>query len=424
MTEGHTTNALQPLAFAAVAAHTPPDSQIVLYDECVEPIAYDDPTDLVALSVETYTARRAYAIADRYRQRGIPVVMGGYHPTFLPHEALEHADAVVMGDAEGVWAQLVQDVQDGTLRPLYRSSTHPPASSWRFDRRIFAGKRYAPLLPVQYGRGCRFACDFCSIHAFYGSGLRHRAVRDVVAEIEALDHKTIFLVDDNIFTTVDQAADLFRALAPLHIRWACQVSLDIAHHPTLMDLMARSGCIIAVVGFESLNEHNLRQMNKRSNMQERNYAAAVEQFHSRGIMLYATFVFGYDEDTPDSFDQTLEFALRSRFFVANFNPLTPTPGTPLYERLKAEGRLLYDRWWLHPDFRYGQAMFRPRGMSADDLTEGCFRVRKAFNRYGAIAQRAWNTRANCRSLFHLGMFLAANLVSRREIYRKQGQRLG
>lgn len=424
MDEGRTGDALQPLVFALLAAMTPPDIERTLFDDRIEPVASDDPTDLVALSVETYTARRAYSIADHYRQRGVPVVMGGFHPTFLPHEALEHADAVVVGDAEGVWQQVVQDAQAGTLRRIYQQPTPLPIHTLSFDRTIFDSKRYTPLIPVQFGRGCRFACDFCSIHAFYGTTLRQRTVRDVVAEIEALDQRFILLIDDNIIARVDRAVELFRALIPLNIRWACQVSIDSAHNPALLDLMAQSGCIIATIGFESLNEHNLRQMNKQQNVRYHDYASAIEQFHRRGIMIYATFVFGYDHDTPDSFDQTLAFALRSRFFLANFNPLTPTPGTRLYQRLAEEGRLIYDRWWLHPDFRYGQAMFHPRGMSADDLTEGCFRARQAFNRYGAIAQRAWNPQANCHSLAHLGMFLAANIVSRREIYRKQGKALG
>jgi radical SAM superfamily enzyme YgiQ (UPF0313 family) len=188
--------------------------------------------------------------------------------------------------------------------------------------------------------------------------------------------------------------------------------------------MSRSGCITALIGFESLNKDNLRQMKKQWNLQHGDYATAIEQFHARGIMLYATFVFGYDHDTPAAFEITLDFALRSRFALANFNPLTPTPGAPLYARLAAEGRLLYDRWWLDPHFCYGQATFHPRGMTADELTAGCFWARRQFNRYGAIFQRARNTQANSRSLSRLGIYLAANWISRREIYRKQGARLG
>jgi radical SAM superfamily enzyme YgiQ (UPF0313 family) len=324
-----------------------------------------------------------------------------------------------------LWPQVVADAEAGKLRHIYQQQQQPAlVQGGGFDRRIFAGKRYTGLTPVQYGRGCCFACDFCSIYAFYGRTLRQRRIRDVVAEIEALDSRNILLVDDNIFANEERAAELFRSLQPLNVRWCCQVSIDIANSPHLLDLMSRSGCIGALVGFETLNEDNLRQMKKGWNLRHGDYATAIEQFHARGIMLYATFVFGYDHDTPEAFDITLDFALRSRFALANFNPLTPTPGTPLYARLEAEGRLLYDRWWLDPHFRYGQATFHPRGMTADELTAGCFWARQQFNRYGAIVQRAFNTQANSRSLSRLGIYLAANWISRREIYRKQGRTLG
>jgi radical SAM superfamily enzyme YgiQ (UPF0313 family) len=417
------TDALPPLAFAVLAAQTPPDVEVALYDERIEPIAYDEPTDLVAITVETYTARHAYQIAAHYRQRGVPVVMGGYHPTFLPDEAAQYADAIVIGDAEGLWPRVVADARAGRLHARYQQPDPPPIHRTVYNRRIFAGKPYPALQPVQYGRGCRFACDFCSIHAFYGAHLRQRTLRDVIAEIEALDSKTVLLVDDNIFADTDRAADLFRALIPLKIRWACQVSIDVARNPMLLDLMAKSGCVAALIGFESLHEANLRQMKKHWNVQHGNYASAIAAFRARGIMLYATFVFGYDHDTPDTFERTLEFALESRFLLANFNPLTPTPGTPLYDRLQREGRLLFDRWWLDPDFRYGQALFHPRGMTAEQLTAGCFRARQRFNRYTAIARRALDWQTNCRSPFHLGLYLATNLISRREIYRKQGVQL-
>jgi len=417
-------DAMEPLVFALLAGLTPPGVDLALYDDRIEPIPYEEPTDLVAMTVETYTAKRAYQIAGEYRRRGVPVVMGGYHPTFLPEEARQHANAVVVGEAEGVWPQIVRNAQAGRLQRVYQQPSLLPLTGLNLDRRIFAGKRYAPIRLAQSGRGCRFACDFCSIHAFYGAHTRQRPVVEVVAEIESLDRKFILLVDDNIFTDIAHAEALFRALIPLKIRWACQVSLDIAADTRLLSLMARSGCLVALVGFESLDERNLAQMKKKWNLKHNDYTAAVQKFRERGIMLCGTFVFGYDHDTVDSFDRCLEFALRSKFCLAHFNPLTPTPGAPLYDRLQAEGRLIYDRWWLDPAFSYGQATFHPRGMTADQLTAGCFRARREFNTYAAIFQRALDPAANSHSLHHLYTFLATNLVSRKEIYRKQGLRLG
>jgi radical SAM superfamily enzyme YgiQ (UPF0313 family) len=414
-------DAMEPLVFAILAALTPPDVEIAFFDDRLEPIPYDDPTDLVALTVETYTARRAYQIASEYRQRGVPVVMGGYHPTLLPEEALHHAEAVVIGDAEGIWPRVVQDAQAGRLQPLYRQQALPPLNGLKLDRTIFQGKRYAPAMMVQYGRGCRFACDFCSIHAVYDRSLRQRPIQEVIAEIETTDPKFVVFVDDNLFTNPEQAEELFQALIPLKIHWFCQVSLDITQNSRLLDLMAKSGCITALIGLESLDERNLRQMKKGWHLQQNDYATVIEKFYDRGMMLYGTFVFGYDHDTPDTIERTLDFALCSKLALANFNPLTPTPATRLYNRLQAENRLIYDRWWLDPDFRYGQALFHPRGMTADELTEGCFRARQAFNRYSSIFRRAL---ANCHSPYHLGIFLLANLVSRKEIYNKQGAKLG
>jgi radical SAM superfamily enzyme YgiQ (UPF0313 family) len=415
---------MQPLAFAILAGMTPAEIEVALIDERLQPIGYDQCTDLVAISVETYTARNAYQIAARFRRRGVPVVLGGCHPTFLPEEALAHADTVVIGDAEGLWPEVIRDARAGRLQRVYRRAEPPPLDGMRVDRSVFEGKRYAPIVPVQFGRGCRFACDFCSIHALYGRRLRQRPVEEVVTEIEELGSRRVFFVDDNLFVDTAQAERLFGALVPLRIAWSCQVSIDVTRDTRLLNLMAKSGCYAVVIGLESLDERNLAQMNKPWNNKPNGYATAVRKLHDCGIMIYGTFVFGYDHDTVDSFDIALDFALRWNFFLANFNPLTPTPGTPLYDRLRAEGRLIYDPWWLAPDYRYGQAIFHPRNMTADQLTEGCYRTRLAFNRHSSILRRALDWKANARNPYRLGIYLLANLVSRREIRRKQGLPLG
>ncbi len=417
-------DALPPLAFALLAGLTPPDVATAFYDERLEPLPLDQPTDLVAFSVDTFAAQRAYHLAAHYRQRGIPVVMGGYHPTCLPAEALIYADAIVIGDAEGVWPQVVADARAGRLQRVYRQGTPLPLHDLPFDRRIFAGKRYPAITLVQTSRGCRFACDFCSIHAFYGTHRRQRPLTDILAELERLKPRHVLFIDDNLFSDFVSAKALFTALRPLRLRWMCQISLEIANYPELLDLMAASGCVLAMIGFESLQAANLRQMHKTSNLQTPAYLPAIRAFQARGIMVYGAFVFGYDHDTPAIFDRTLEFALTANFFLANFNLLMPMPGTPLYQRLHQEKRLLYECWWRDPAYRYGAAAFQPRGMSAAQLAEGCFRLRREYFRYASIARRSIEIWPCCRDLTEFGLFWAANLVARKEILRKQDIRLG
>ena len=350
--------------------------------------------------------------------------MGGYHPTFLPGEALQHADAVVKGDAEGVWECVLEDARRGTMQGIYESPSFPSLDRSMPDRSIFAGKKYAPIGLVQFSRGCRFNCSFCSIRAFYGSSLRHRPVEDVVEDIRRSGRRHIFLVDDNLFVNSDIARELFTALIPLNISWSCQVSIDIARDAELVRLMRRSGCISALVGFESLDIDNLRELKKPWNVKWQSYDEAIGVFRRAGIMLYGTFVLGCDTDTADSFGRLVEFSLRNKFLLANFNPLTPMPGSPLFETMQSEGRLLHDKWWLDPEFSYGDATFEPRGMSPGELTRGCFHARKRFNSTNSIVRRMLDVRANLRTPYRAGIYLAANLVSRREIFRKQGRRLG
>ncbi len=422
--DDRSSDAMEPLCFAILKSLTPADADISFFDERLETIPFDRPADLVALTVETYTARRAFQIAARFRRRGVLVVMGGYHPTFLPEETLEHADAVVKGDAEGVWGQVLHDAQNNSLQPIYESPEFLPLDGMMPDRSIFKGKKYAPMGLVQYSRGCKFNCSFCSIRAFYGNNLRQRLVEDVVEDIRRSGRRHIFLVDDNLFVNVDKAKELFEALVPLKISWSCQVSIDIARDTELVELMDRSGCISALIGFESLDPASLKEIKKGWNIKWQPYDDAINVFQSAGIMLYGTFIFGCDNDTVESFDASVEFAIRHKFMLANFNPLTPMPGAPLFDRMKKEGRLLHDRWWLDPDFSYGDATLRPMNMTPDQLTEACYAARSKFNTMQSILRRMIDLRTNLRSPYRAGLYLLANLISRREIYSKQSRTLG
>ena len=418
---------LPPLSLAILAARTPQEVEISFYDDRIEVIPEDDQPDLVAMTVETFTARRAYALADRYRARGVPVVMGGFHPTFLPAEALGHADAVVTGDGEGSWEELLADFQEGRLKRRYSGDNARSLADFVLDRGIFQGKKYPPVEVIQYGRGCRFACDFCSIHAFYQGNRRVRSVHSVVRELEGLGGKKLFIfVDDNLFTSREALEALLVAVHPLQRTWACQISIDAAREERLLDRMAEAGCMSVLIGFESLSPANLRQMGKSWNQAvdgSNGYAGVVKKIHQRGMAVYGTFVFGYDGDTVESIRKTLEFALEAGLEIANFNPLTPTPGTALYQRLEREQRLLMPQWWLDPDYRYGDPIFIPQQMDPAEFAEQCFQVRKTFYSWPNIARRVLLPDAGF-SWFRSGMVGLVNIVSRREILRKQNKMLG
>lgn len=418
--EGVSADAMTPLVFAILKARTPATIATHLIDERIEPFVPVE-TDLVAMTVETYTARRAYEIAAWYRARGVPVVMGGHHPSVVPEEALGHADAVVVGDGEGVWERLLADAGTGRLERLYRQQdAERDLAGVSFDRSLFAGRRYAPVSLVQVGRGCRFACDFCSIHAFYGTRREQRPAAAVAAEIATLPKgRMIFFVDDNLLWKREKFVELLEAIAPLGRRWSCQISIDVARDPALLDLMARAGCALVLIGFESLDPGNLKQMRKNWNGVSGAYEDVIAAFHSRGIMIYGTFVFGYDRDRADAFVRTARFAEATNLAIANFNPLTPMPGTGLYDRLERQGELLRPGWWIDPGYAYGDAIFAPKGMSGEELRDGPMAARRIFYGWRSIARRTARGLLLWRKPVNSALMLLANLISRREIERKQ-----
>ncbi len=417
-------DALPPLSIAILAARTPSDIKISFFDDCIENIPEDDTPDLVALSVETFTARRAYEIAKAYRNRGVPVIMGGYHPTLMSDEVLEHADAIVIGDAEECWEKLLNDFKEGNLQQRYSGGNGQSLDDYRIDRTIFKGKKYIPVELVQYSRGCRFACEFCSIDAFYKNSVRVRSIKSIIKEIATLDRKKLlFFVDDNLFSSKKELYELLDAITPLKFRWSCQISIDAARDDVLLDHLAESGCIFVIIGFESLSEENLKQMGKSWNKASGDYLEIVKKFHRRGMAVYGTFVFGYDHDTPELIEKSLAFALEAKLEIANFNPLTPTPGSALYNRLKSEGRIIHELWWQDSSYRYGDAIFSPKAMSPDVFAEKCFEAKKRFYSWHSIAQRLLlgDTKFN---LFRFAMVALANIISRKEILRKQHKHLG
>jgi len=407
---------MEPLALAVLAALTPKAHDVHAIDEHLGENPLDRQADLVAITVCTFSAKRAYDIAAHYRKRGVPVVMGGFHPTLLPSEALEHADAVVTGDAEASWLHVLADAAAGRLRRLYASALPGPMEAVQPDRSIFADRKYLPIRLVQFGRGCPRSCEFCSVRTFYNGGVRRRPVDAVVAELRSCRARRVFFVDDNLLSDRDALCGLLEAILPLKLRWSGQTDLGIADDSELLKLARRSGCQSLLIGFESLDKGNLRQMGKERNLSS-DFETRLGRIRRAGIMVYGTFLFGYDNDTPGSISRTLDFALKQKLCLANFNPLQPIPGTPLYERLSREGRLVYERWWLEPAYQWHEALIYPRGMTTGQLTEGCRRAREKFHSLAGIARRL-PSRAHLDSVDNLAVYLLANLVSGLDIRAK------
>jgi radical SAM superfamily enzyme YgiQ (UPF0313 family) len=417
---------MEPLAPATIAGLTPRDSGIDIrfYDDRTEEIPYDEPTDLVAMSVETYTAKRSYQIASEFRRRGVPVVMGGFHPTLVPEETSEYAESIVIGEAEGLWPKVLDDFAAGRLERVYRQQARPSLSGLRPDRSIFAGKRYLPVGLIEAGRGCHFRCEFCAIQSYFANTQTRRPTEEILEEVRRVKKPLIFFVDDNITSNMDQAKEFFRALIPLKIRWVSQASINAAHDEEFLQLLKASGCQALLIGFESLNPENLRRMHKGFNLMQGGYEKALANLRKYGIRLYVTFILGYDEDDGDTMEQTLAFAQRHNFYIVAFNHLTPFPGTPLYDRLQQEGRLLYDRWWLHPDYRYGMLPFAPRGMTPEQAQERCVEARRRFYSLSSILRRSLDFEANGRGWFMWSHFYSINLLFRSEVMQRRNFPLG
>ncbi len=418
---------MEPLQLGVLAALTPPDVDVTLHDDRIEAIPYDDPTDLVAITVETFTARRAYEIAGEYRQRHVPVIMGGMHATLLPDEVARHADALYTGDAEFLWPAVIDDARRGALKPRYNAPVGPPQPGTLTRRDIFAGKGYLPLTLLQFSRGCRFRCEFCAVSQYFAHTQYCRRIDEVVQEIQAQKRRHLFFVDDNILANHQAAQALFRALTPLKIKWVSQASIDMTQNPELMQAMVESGCLGNVIGFESLDPANLKSMGKAPNLIGgfARYAPQIEILRDYGLQTWAAFTLGHDHDTLDSIARTFEFAMENKFAFAAYNVLMPYPNTPLYRRLAQEGRLLYDgKWWLHPQYRFNYAAFKPRHMTADQLTEAGFRCRARYNSIGAIIRRAFDFKTNMRSPYRLAIYALYNPLFRKETFKKHGMRFG
>jgi radical SAM superfamily enzyme YgiQ (UPF0313 family) len=415
---------MESLSLATLAGLTPPDVEIRFFDERLEEVDFDAAADLVGISAETLNARRSYEIAAEFRRRGFQVVLGGLHPSLMPEEAGPYADALVIGQAEGVWGRVLEDAKRGRLRGIYRSKGPPVFGETIPNRTIHRGKRYLPVRLIEFGRGCVHRCDFCSVHNFFGQRYATRSIESLIAEIEPLEKQNLLFIDDNFFSDPARAAEVCRKLIPLKINWGCQASIGVADDEGLLDLLAASGCRGLLIGFESLQPENLRQMGKRFNGGVERYREAIRRIKARHITLYGSFVIGYDHETRESIRDAVDFAIAEKLTIATFYPLSPFPGTRLYARLKRQKRLRSEKWWLDPRVSYGDIFFHPKNMPAEELAELCTQARKRFYHPASVLYRALDFEANLQNATSLWYYLLTNVLINLDQGQKKKTRFG
>lgn len=390
-----------PLGLAMVAALTPEGVEVSLTDENVTDIDFQRETDLVGITALTATAGRAYEIADTFRARGVKVVLGGIHPSVLPEEASRHADAVVIGEAEGIWPNLIEDFKANKLQGVYRQCERPSLLSLPIPRRdLFAEGAYLVRHTVSTTRGCPYSCSFCSVAAFFGHTYRCRPLGEILKEIETLkDRKFIVFVDDNIVGNPKFAKELFRALIPYKIKWFGQASVTVARDDELLKLAAVSGCIGLLIGFESLYPANLDMVGKRVNLVNQ-YENVIRKIHSYGISIQGNFIFGLDQDDVGIFKRTVRFAQKMRLESANFAFLTPYPGTALCESLNKAGRIVTTDWTQYEH----DIVFEPKLMSREMLQKGHDWACRKFYSIPSIWRRVGMVRPNLFALWTLNLY--------------------
>jgi radical SAM superfamily enzyme YgiQ (UPF0313 family) len=406
--------ALPPLNLAMIARYTPEHYDVQIVDEAMTDLDFDAPADLVGITCMTPLAPRAYEIAAEYRKRGVPVVMGGIHASYMTDEALRYADTVVVGEGENIWPKVLEDFERGQMQPVYRSCELPDIENMLAPRRdLLTGKYFVET--VQTGRGCPINCNFCSVTAFNGSRYRVRNIDSVIDEINSIKSKRIFIVDDNIVGSgpryIRRAKELFDRMAECGKEWGGQTCLNIVEHDDVLKSAQRSGCKAMLIGFESLDPVTIDSMHKSVNLRPntRNFSDAIKKLHDHGIAIVGCFIFGSDGQNKDAFRRTIDFVLENGIDAVQLSLETPFPGTAFYEQIKKEDRLLltdYPNDWRH--YTIFEPVFKMNGMSPSEAYEGLLEAYAEVSSFKASLKRGLRTFRNTRSLFSTGISFSWN----------------
>ena len=406
--------AIPPLNLAIIARNTPEHYEVSIVDEALEDIDFDAPADLVGITCMTPLAPRAYEISTRFRERGVPVVMGGVHVSSMSQEAARYADAVVVGEGENIWRQVLEDFEKGRLQKIYTVAERPDIENQPAPRReLFKGDYFVET--VQTSRGCPFNCHFCSVTAFNGAKYRLRNIDTVIDEINSLKSKRIFIIDDNVVGSgrrcIQRSYELFDRLKDTGKEWGGQTCLNIVEHDALLKAAARSGARAFLIGFESLDTETITAMKKSVNLRPntRNFRDAIKKIHDHGIAIVGCFIFGSDTHTKDVFERTVDFVLETEIDAVQFTIQTPLPGTALYQQLRDENRLLltdYPNDWRH--YSIFEPVYQPRNMTAEEAYEGLVSAYAKVSSFKTSLLRGLRTFKNTRSLFSTGLAFSWN----------------
>lgn len=393
------------LNLPTIAALTPTDWDVEILDARVKPVDYDAKADLVGITGFTAEMPGAYEIADNFRKKGVKVVMGGVHISAMPDEALQHADAVVIGEAELVWQTLLDDFKKGALKPKYKAGKLHDMKNMVIPRRGLLNKSmYSGFYTLQATRGCPFNCDYCAVTAFFGHEFRTRPVDEVIEEIKGFGSKKFFFMDDNIVGRPKYAKELFKRLIPLKVAWGSQASITMAKDSELLELYAKSGGKYAFIGLESLSQKSLENLHKGWNS-AKDYKEAIKKIHGAGINIIGSFVFGLDEDDSSVFKTTFDFVMETNMDAAQFHILTPLPGTVTYNAFEKDGRIIERNW---AKYHTGEVVFQPKGMSIEELQDGYYWIFRNTYTIKNILKRS------LRSPKGIAYRIAANLSYRKK----------